>query len=145
MPRGIHTLQGWAMEVQTSNLTKQLNQVDDRLEALKLNIEKAEAVRRLEENEDFQMIILDGYLGDEAKRLFEVLVEPSTLKRDVMENIHDKLNSIRNLKQYFGVLGQNAEMAPDQIAEEETYRKQVTKYFADNPNELYDDADASKE
>jgi len=145
MPRGIHTLQGWAMEVQTSNLTKQLNQVDDRLEALKLNIEKAEAVRRLEENEDFKTIILDGYLGDEAKRLFEVLVEPSTLKRDVMENIHDKLNSIRNLKQYFGVLGQNAEMAPDQIAEEEAYRKQVTKYFADNPSELYDDADASKE
>ena len=133
------------MEVQTSNLTKQLNQVDDRIAALKLNIEKAEAVMRLEQNDDFKLIILDGYLGDEAKRLFEVLVEPSTLKRDVMENIHDKLNSIRNLKQYFGVLGQNSDMAPDQIVEEEDYRKQVTKYFAEHPEELYDDADASKE
>jgi hypothetical protein len=133
------------MEVQTSNLTKQLNQVDDRIAALKLNIEKAEAVMRLEQNDDFKLIILDGYLGDEAKRLFEVLVEPSTLKRDVMENIHDKLNSIRNLKQYFGVLGQNSDMAPDQIVEEEDYRQQVTKYFSEHPEELYDDADASKE
>ena len=145
MPKGIHTKQGWAMEVQTSNLTKQLTLVDERIDALKLNIEKAEAVERLEKNEDFQMIILDGYLDAEAKRLFEVLVEPSTLKRDVMENIHDKLNSIRNLKQYFGVLGQNATMAPDSINEEETYRKQVTKYYSEHPDELYDATDASKE
>jgi len=145
MPKGIHTQQGWAMEVQTSNLTKQLKLVDERVDALNLNIKKAEAVMRLEENEDFKMIILDGYLDSEAKRLFEVLIEPSNLKRDVMENIHDKLNSIRNLKQYFGVLGQNSTMAPEQIEEEEAYRKQVTKYFAEHPDELYDDADASKE
>ena len=126
----------------TSNLTKQLELIDKKISQLKKNIDLANTLAELLEDDRFKSIILDGYLDDEAKRLFGVLVEPSTIKRDIMENIHDKLNSIRNLKQYFAVIGQNAEMAPEQIIEEETYRKQVTKYFADNPDELYSDGES---
>jgi len=58
-------------------------------------------------NEDFNAVILDGYLEKESKRLFGILVEPSALKRDVIENIQDKLTAIRNIKQYFGTTLQN--------------------------------------
>ena len=107
-----------------------LKEVDDRLDELKARITLADDVRELEQNPAFQRVILKGYLDNEAERLFGVLVEPSTLKRDVMENIQDKLSAIRNLKQFFGVIGQNATMAPEQIEEEEAYRKEVTTHFA---------------
>ena len=112
------------------SMQEKLEEVDARIDELKGHVEMAEAVKRLEENEDFQKVIIGGYLDNEAHRLFGVLVEPSTLKRDVMENIVDKLSSIRNLKQYFGTIGQNAHMAPEQIEEEQAYRKGVTEYIA---------------
>ena len=114
-------------------LKEKLKEIDDRIAELNGHIELAKAVEALEQEPMFQKVILEGYLEKEAERLFGVLVEPSSLKRDVIENIQDKLSSIRNLKQYFGVIGQNATMAPEQIAEEEAYRKEVTAYFANKP------------
>jgi len=123
---------------ETSNLKEQLEAIDNRIQELKDSIQIAEDLESLHEDERFKRVILDGYLEDEAKRLFGVLTTPSTLKRDVIENIQDKLSAIRNIKQYFGVILQNAHMAPDAIAEEEEYRKEVTAYHAnksDSDNE----------
>jgi sulfur transfer protein SufE len=116
---------------ETSNLKKDLEQIDQRIDELKAGIELGKALEGLHEDERFKKVILDGYLEDEAKRLFGVLVTPSTLKRDVVQNIQDKLSAIRNLKQFFGVIMQNAHMAPMQIEEEEAYRKEVTAYYSD--------------
>jgi len=121
--------------VENSNLNEQLEQIDGRIAELKDAIKVSEALERLHENEDFKTVILDGYLEKESKRLFGVLVTPSTLKRDVIENIQDKLSAIRNIKQYFGVLLQNAHMAPMQIEEEEDYRKEVTASYSNNETE----------
>ena len=129
------------MEAKTSNLTMKLEEIDQRIEYLKKNIEKKQQLERLHENEDFKSFFLEGYFEEEGKRLFEVLVEPNSLKRDVIENIQDKLSSIRNIKQFFGVAKTNADMAPSQIEEEEAYRKEVTKYYAENPKALYDNED----
>ena len=114
----------------TNPLNEKLAEIDARIEELNNNIALAKALEELHENENFEKVILEGYLEKEAERLFGVLVEPSTLKRDVMENIQDKLTAIRNIKQYFGTVMQNAAMAPDQIAEEQAFRKEVTEYFA---------------
>lgn len=121
-----------AME-SNSNLNEQLKLIDDRVTILKNSVLLAEDLIHLHQDERFQRVILDGYFGNEAERLFGVLVTPSTIKRDVMENIHDKLSAIRNIKQFFVVVEQNAIMAPDQIQEEEDYRKEVTEYFANQP------------
>ena len=50
-----------------------------------------------------------------------------------MENIQDKLSAIRNLKQYIGVMLQNAHMAPEQLDEEKAYRKELTARYANEP------------
>jgi len=119
------------MEDNTSNLKKELENIDKRIEHLKANIELARALEDLHnDDEPFKKVFLDGYFGDEANRLCEVLLEPSSLKRDVILNINDKISSIRNLKQFFGVIHQNAIMAPDQIIEEEEYRKKVTAAYS---------------
>lgn len=123
---------------ETSNLKEQLEAIDKRIEELENSIQAAKDLNELHEDERFKRLILDGYFEKEAERLFSVLVTPSTLKRDVIENIQDKLSSIRNLKQFFGVLLQNAHMAPEQIEEEKAYRKEVTAYHAnktDSDNE----------
>ena len=118
-------------ELTTSNLKTELADIDKRIEHLRANIELARALEELHTDDDrFKKVFLDGYFGDEANRLCEVLLEPSSLKRDVILNINDKISSIRNLKQFFGVIHQNAIMAPDQIVEEEEYRKQVTARYA---------------
>jgi len=119
------------MEDNTSNLKKELENIDKRIEHLKANIELARALEDLHnDDERFKKVFIDGYFGDEANRLCEVLLEPSSLKRDVILNINDKISSIRNLKQFFGVIHQNAIMAPDQIIEEEEYRKKVTAAYS---------------
>ena len=119
---------------ETSNLKEQLEAIDNRIKELEDSIQLAKDLNELHEDERFKRVILDGYFEEEAKRLFSVLVTPSTLKRDVVQNIQDKLSSIRNLKQFFGVVLQNANMAPELIEEEKAYRKEVTAYHA-NKNE----------
>jgi len=121
-----------AME-ETSNLKEELASIDKRIEDLKNAIQLGKDLEELHEDERFKRVILSGYFEKEAKRLFEVLVNPSTLKRDVMENIVDKTGAIRNLKQFFGVVLQNAHMAPESLDEEQNYRKEVTKRFSEKP------------
>jgi CheY-like chemotaxis protein len=114
-----------------TNLKTELADIDSRVETLKKNIELGEALQKLHENEDFKKVILDGYMEDEAERIFKVLVDPShNLKRDIMENLMDKLMAIRSIKQYFGTILINAAMAPEEIANEEKYRKEVTEQHA---------------
>jgi hypothetical protein len=112
-------------------LREELAEIDKRIEEYKNDVETGKALERLHKNEDFKKVILYNYMEKEAERLFKVLITPSTLKRDVIQNIEDKLSSIRNIKQFFGVIGQNAEMAPLQIEEEQAYRKQVTAEYAE--------------
>lgn len=109
------------------NLKKELAAIDERIEILKVNIKLGESVEALHENPQFKDVILDGYLDKEADRIFGLLVDPThQLKRDSMENLIDKLSAIRNLKQFFGTVLINATMAPEEIAGEEEYRKELT-------------------
>ena len=109
-----------------SDAKEELKQIDKRIEELKENIALGEALERLHENEDFKKVILDGYFEKESKRIFGLLTTPTHLKRDIIENLNDKLGAIRIVKQYFGTVLINAQMAPEQIEEEEEYRKEVT-------------------
>jgi hypothetical protein len=114
-----------------TNLKTELADIDSRIATLRKNIELGEALQKLHENEDFKNVILEGYMDDEAERIFKVLVDPShNLKRDIMENLMDKLMAIRSIKQYFGTILINAAMAPEEIANEEKYRKEVTEQHA---------------
>jgi hypothetical protein len=114
-----------------TNLKTELADIDSRIATLRKNIELGEALQKLHENEDFKNVILEGYMDDEAERIFKVLVDPShNLKRDIMENLMDKLMAIRSIKQYFGTILINAAMAPEEIKNEEEYRKETTERHA---------------
>ncbi len=113
--------------MEESNLTNELAEIDGRIKFLKENIEIGEAIERLHNNEDFKLVILKGYFDREAERIFGVLTDPNEYKRDMLQNMNEKLGSIRNLKQYIGVQLRNADMAPSEIEEEESHRLKVTE------------------
>ena len=104
----------------------ELAQVDDRIADLQNQVELKEALERLHENEDFKKVVLEADFEKEADRVFGMLVEPSSLKRDSMENMMDKLTTIRNFKQFFSTTLINGHMAPEQIEGEQDFRKELT-------------------
>ncbi len=108
------------------NLKEELGKIDEQIVKLKKDIEIGEALNRLHENEDFKLVILEAYFEDEEKRISGLLFNPTTLKREQIENLMDKATAIRNYKFFFQTLLINANMAPDQLADEERYRKDVT-------------------
>lgn len=106
----------------------ELAAIDDRIGVLKENLKLAEDLEWLHNTEQFQNVILGAYLEKESERIYGVLIDPThRLKRDVMENLMDKLTSVRSIKQFFGTLMTNASMASEQIEEEEAHRLTVTK------------------
>ncbi len=113
-----------AMTKATFNET--LQEIDDRITDLKNEVELGAALERLHNSDDFKKVLLEAYFEEEEKRLSGLLFNPTKLKRDQIENIMDKATTIRNFKQFFQTMLINAQMAPEQIQDEEGYRKEVT-------------------
>ncbi len=113
-----------------SNLKEELAAIDKRVAELKENIKLGEDLVVLNENPEFMHVVMNAYMEKEAERLFGVLTTPSFLKRDVMENIMDKLTTIRNFKQFLSTVITNANMAQEQIDQEEDFRKEITARHA---------------
>lgn len=82
------------------NLREELEAIDNSIEEQKAILELAEAIKRLEDNEDYKKVVTGAYLDEEAKRLCEVLVEPNPLKRDQLENIMEMTSAIRHFKTF---------------------------------------------
>jgi len=114
---------------ETSTFKEELAAIDERIDELKKQIEMHKALERLHENEDFKMVVMDGYFEKESKRIYDMLTIPSNLKREQLDNLMDMMTSIRNFKGYFKTLILNAAMAPEELESEYEYRKQIT---ADN-------------
>ena len=114
------------MEENSSNFKDELAEIDKRIDDLKNQIEMHHALERLHENEDFKKVVLDGYFEKESERIFQMLITPSSLKREQIENLMEMMSSIRYFKGYFKTLIINAAMAPDELEAEQLYRQEVT-------------------
>ncbi len=108
------------------DIKQELLETDEKISEKKAQIELAEAIERLHENEDFKLVVLDGYLEIEAERIFALLTTPMGWKRELNENLMDKLGSIRDLKEFIGVKLRESIMAPEELTELEQYRKDIT-------------------
>jgi len=126
------------MEENSSHLKEELEAVDKRIDELKAQIELHQALERLHENEDFKLVVLDGYFEKESKRIFDNLITPSSLKRDQLDNLMDMMSSIRNFKGYFKTLIINAAMAPEELEAERLYRNEITAQAANEAEESED-------
>lgn len=108
------------------NKQAELDEIDSRIKEFKDVIERKEDLESLFEDKRFQNVMLYGYFEAEAERIFGVILDPThNLKRDVMENLTDKMMSIRDVKTFYRVINQSGESASEQLKELEDYRVKI--------------------
>lgn len=73
------------------------NLVDDRIQML-------EALERLENNKDFQKIILDGYMKDEVLRLSSLLANSTIKTQGKRPDIMEMLIAISTFGEYMNTI-----------------------------------------
>ena len=84
------------------NIDEQIETIDRDLEVLEWNIKRAEALDKLLEMEEFQLVIIEGYLEIEAQRVFNLLTHPLTVKSEDKNSYLSQLETIQNLGRYLG-------------------------------------------
>jgi len=85
-----------------TDLQLELQSFDKSIEEHKKNVLVGEALERLKNNPDFKLVIEEVYFEDESKRVLNNLLTPNITRRDTLEDMADRLGSIRNLKAFIG-------------------------------------------
>ena len=81
-------------------------------------VEQAEALERLERNDDFRKVIRDGYLKDKALRGVSLLAHDGTKRAGARPDVMEALIAVSSLDDHFRVIRQLGGMAKDDLAEE---------------------------
>ena len=110
-------------------LQEKLAEIDAAQAEFEKQILVGEAIKRLEANEDYKLVVADGYLDAEATRLTGLLVGDDPLRRESMENIIEAALAIRNFKQYIRYKKLDAVQAVKNIEENEKFRKHITENY----------------
>lgn len=84
------------------NIDEQIENIDNAIEVQKWYVERADALKRLKENEDFKLVISDGYINVEADRIYEQLMMPQTTRAEDKEMYMSQLETIKNIIRYLG-------------------------------------------
>lgn len=96
--------------------TQQIQEVELSIEEAKQVVEFGEAIERLSKNPDYQKVILEGYMRDEALRLVKLTGDPN-LPPERMVDVHAGIRGVGELN-YFLHFGLNrAEHMRQMIAE----------------------------
>ena len=90
------------MSENTLNIDEQIEVIDKDLEVLDWNIKRGEALDKLMQMDEFHLVMVEGYLEIEAKRVFNLLTHPLTVKPDDKNNYLSQLDTIKNLSRYLG-------------------------------------------
>ena len=121
----------------TDNLKDTLTRIDEAILMYKADIRRGELLNSLLTFPAFKELIIDGYFEAEAKKLFDILIDPTGASPYSPEEIQARLGSISHFKGYVGTkdfpgtIKMNAERASELIIREENYRKEVTAAFAE--------------
>lgn len=94
-----------------------IHEVEVSLEQANLQIAMSDAVARLEQNRDFQEIVLGHYFRDEAVRLVHMKGDPSMQREDRQASIMSMMDAIpafRNFLERITDAGQQARVAKEE-------------------------------
>mgnify|MGYP001422093079 CR=1 FL=1 len=84
------------------NINEQIEAIDSAIELQEWFIKRHEALERLKESEDFQLVITDGYVNVEADRVYGLLLNPRTVKTEDKESYLHQLETIKDMIRYIG-------------------------------------------
>lgn len=92
---------------------------DINIEETKKEVELAEALNRLMQNKDFQLVIRENYLKDYALQLVQLLAGQAAIRDEsLMKLFQTRLSGIGSLQQWFQSIiaaGENAKEVLSQI------------------------------
>lgn len=84
------------------NIDKKIEQLDFEIAQYENLIQRAKDLEELKEDERFQRVFFEGFLEEEAQRVFELLTHPLTVKPEDIHNYESQLATIKNMGRYFG-------------------------------------------
>lgn len=102
-----------------------LAQLDRDSKAIKPAIELGSALEKLRNNRDFNKLIVDGFLKDEAVRLVHLKADPNVQSPEQQVAIDRDISAIGVLAQYFVITEQRARVAGKQFADIEDMRAEL--------------------
>jgi len=125
-------LQKTYKELDDEQLKAELEAVNKELDKIYKAEKIVNAYKRLKSNEDFLTLFEEGFFDEEVKRVNELIVGdkgyvPRNLKRDQIENLVDKLLSVRHLKIYFVELDAKADNIPQAKVDMELAKRELKK------------------
>ena len=105
---------------------------NSKLDAVEMNIEQAQeaiallnALKRLENNKDFTLLISTGYFRDEASRAVLMLADPSMQTDESQKLLHNTINACGHFRQYLGNTFQLGSIAERSLAADELTRTEL--------------------
>ena len=92
-------------------------------------IAKGDAARRLADNDDFQLLIMTGYLTEEPVRMAE-LMSSGRLNDKVFDDCADVIKAVAKFRNYMKNIMEQSNMAADELAGLEEARDLAIKEAA---------------
>lgn len=89
-------------------------------------LEMGEAAHRLASNEDFKMLVVQGYLTDEPKRLAELMAS-GRLHKTNLDDCKDNLRSIGDFRQFMRRFLEDGAQAAEELKMLEEARDEAIK------------------
>ena len=84
------------------NIDEQIAQIDASIEEQNVRVARGEALVKLMKNPEFQSVMIDGYLNEEANRVFNLLTSPRVSKPEEVQSYLSQLDTIKNIGRYLG-------------------------------------------
>jgi len=116
-------------ETPESILRASLEAIEESNAAAQIRIDRGNALTALIEDPNFKLVITDNYLEGEMNRLAGVITDPEEFSKEIRDQFHGMLDSIRDLKQYFRMTMLEGNEAMGVLTDNEAYRQQLQSDF----------------
>jgi hypothetical protein len=101
------------------NLEEMIEKIDVDIEDAKRQIDLRDSLNRLHENKDFQAVIMEGYIKEEASRIALCLADAEFQTPEKQEQLNKMAYGIGGLFQYFRKLSMMAQMSESALHDHE--------------------------
>jgi len=115
------------LEFDEISIEEQLEDVEDQIIEVKKNIRVSDALTRLQESEDYKIVIEEAYFTEEVNRVVEALTNPTYMKRDQLQNLTGFLDNIRGLKTFFETIKINNTFSKEKLEELENMKVELKR------------------
>lgn len=89
------------MQEHEAPIGQQIEEIQVSMEEAKSKIDLRDAINRLQENKDFQLVINEGYFKDNAVQLTHSLSDMNLQAEEIQADILKQLQGIGMLRRYF--------------------------------------------